>query len=1085
MASNKLEIEIAAIDKAGPVIKGVASDVAAIAPAADKAQDSADGALTSMTQGGTKAADATQSISDQLALVQKAYVGLQAVQGAINMVKGITETADAYNNLGARIKLATGDGAAFSSAMAGISAVAQRTSTGLEATGTLFTKLAQAGKEMGVGQAEALKLTETVNQAIQLSGASASASDAAVTQLVQGLQGGVLRGDEFNSVMEQAPRLAKALADGLGVTTGELRKMAEAGQLSSETVIKALQGQSDVVASEFGKLPDTVGRALTQLDNAWTQYVGETDKATGASTLAAQAIGQLAKNLPAIAGFLIDAGQAAGAFAAIKLGQHFLSIASGATAATGAMVGATGAMGASTVAAGIAARAVAMLSVALRAIPLFGLMALVANLKDVGTWLGETAAKAMGYRDRSKEMAAADQAAAAASAKHAEALKRKNVDLEIANERLTGYSDLVQKQVDRINLSVQALTSEAKSRRDLAQLTGDETEIRKANAAAAELENQAARKGLQTAEIELKFLRETLIEKTSVLAAQGKISAANQTELGEMSKLLGERQQTVDKMRAQASASELLAAKTKLEVDTNKDNSARLGDLKSAYEAVTREVDALRRKKEQGQPVDDALSAKLLQQATALGLYRDAAKDAAAAAQKLAESQKFLADNAGKIEAAQTTLNDAINTGTSVLSASAQAAISSAKGKLDNATASYEAAKASGDEEKAAQLLVEVKKFELELAKANAAAKREEAEGAKLVAAAKQQEAQIAIETAKRLQEELAKATEVTAAMRAMAAEASMNAIAKAGAAKEALAHANAMDAEASAAERAVTAATTNLGAAEAAMARVTSTAGGAASSVNGLGLAIGSMGSNARDAADAANRAMAALSQAGNTTNELAFAAGAAGGAIHYFGEQKLQPLLSALDSAKQRMVDMKASAQDTLNAINDELDDLNKNYDDIEKRRFAQRKADLEAKRDMAKFEGNNQAVAIYTEALSKLEQIAPRKIAEATQRETEARNQELAKARDGTDAYGQPLKSTNSTNAVTAPITYKAEKTTSNEQASTPDNAAKTVKTVNINLSINNSNIGTVDTSPAGSAVMQSFIDALQRSKLSAGS
>ena len=65
--------------------------------------------------------------------------------------------------------------------------------------------------------------------------------------------------------MEQAPRLAKAMADGLGVTTGELRKLAGEGALTTEVVIKALQGQADVVANEFGKLPATVGRALENL----------------------------------------------------------------------------------------------------------------------------------------------------------------------------------------------------------------------------------------------------------------------------------------------------------------------------------------------------------------------------------------------------------------------------------------------------------------------------------------------------------------------------------------------------------------------------------------------------------------------------------------------------------------------------------------------------------------------------------------------------------------------------------------------------------------------------------------------------
>ncbi|ATG92631.1 tape measure protein [Paracidovorax citrulli] len=183
----------------------------------------------------------------------------------------------------------------------------------LEETGVLFTRLTQAGKDAGLNTAAATKqslaLTETINQAIQLSGASAQASSAAITQLVQGLQGGALRGDEFNSVMEQSPRLARALADGLGVTTGELRKMAEAGLLTSDTVIKALQGQSQTVATEFSKLPPTVGRALQDLSTQWTLYVGETDKATGASAAAATAINAVSSNLRTIAGLLIDAGR--------------------------------------------------------------------------------------------------------------------------------------------------------------------------------------------------------------------------------------------------------------------------------------------------------------------------------------------------------------------------------------------------------------------------------------------------------------------------------------------------------------------------------------------------------------------------------------------------------------------------------------------------------------------------------------------------------------------------------------------------------------------------------------------------------
>lgn len=628
---KKVEIEIAAKSTAGPVIKDVANDMASIAPAAGKAQGAAVGALDSMHKRGVKASEAAKSISDQLALVQRAYVALQATQGMQAIASDLAQTADAYNNLAARIQLVTGEGAAFTTSFEAVSAIAQRTSSNLESTGNLFAKLGEAGKSAGLDTqaaiAQSLALTETVNQAVQLSGASAAASDAAITQLIQGLQGGALRGDEFNSVMEQAPRLAKALADGLGVTTGELRKMAEAGQLSSDVVIKALKGQADTVASEFSKLPPTVGRALENLSTSWTLYVGQTDKATGASQAAATVISGLANNLNTVAGYLIDAGQAAGAFAALRLAQHFLSVASGATAAAGAVAGATGAMGASTVAAGLATRAVGLLSVALRAIPMFGLVALVANLKDVGTWLGETAAKAMGYRIRTEEAAVADQAAAIAAAKHAAELRIKNAALDDAIKRQTGYSDLIQKHVDRLTLSAQALSAEAQARKTLASALGDETEIRNANAAAASLQNQADQKNLQAAQLELNFLRETIIEKTALLALGGKISEASQKELSDMSVLLGKRQEAVDKMQAQATASELLAAKTAIEVETSKDNSARLDELKDAYAAVTQEVDALRRKKEAGEPVDDALNKKLIEQAKALALVRDAVND--------------------------------------------------------------------------------------------------------------------------------------------------------------------------------------------------------------------------------------------------------------------------------------------------------------------------------------------------------------------------------------------------------------------------------------------------------------------------
>lgn len=280
--------------------------------------------------------DGVRSVADQLETLRNLSIaGIVGGQTA-QLLRSVTETADAYQNLSSRIRLVTGDGAAFDAAMQGVYEVATRTNSTLEGTGTLFTRIAQAGREIGVSQQQALALTETINQAVQISGASAQASDAAITQLIQGLQSGVLRGEEFNSVMEQAPRLAQALAAGLGVTTGQLRNLAQQGQLTSTTVIRALQSQSAALQAEFGQLPATVGRAITNLQTEWLRFVGSLDQSSGATAAIAQGINTLAANLDTVARLAGIAGAALTANLAVRGAQALRAFAVEAAAAAGA-----------------------------------------------------------------------------------------------------------------------------------------------------------------------------------------------------------------------------------------------------------------------------------------------------------------------------------------------------------------------------------------------------------------------------------------------------------------------------------------------------------------------------------------------------------------------------------------------------------------------------------------------------------------------------------------------------------------------------------------------------------------------------
>ena len=237
-----------------------------------------------------------------------ALAGAMAALGVGLGIRELAQAADSYTNLSARINIATRDGGDFTSAMAGVHQVALATNSSLDATGSLFTRLNTVGKEMGMTQQNTLDLTKTINQAIQTSGGSAEASEAAIQQLIQAMQGGVLRGEEFNSIMEGGYGVAEALAKGLGVTTGELRKMAENGELGAERVYKALLSQKDAVQQTYDSFPLTVSNALQKIATSWQILIGEVDQANGASATAAQWLSTLADNMSLLKPIIDDIG---------------------------------------------------------------------------------------------------------------------------------------------------------------------------------------------------------------------------------------------------------------------------------------------------------------------------------------------------------------------------------------------------------------------------------------------------------------------------------------------------------------------------------------------------------------------------------------------------------------------------------------------------------------------------------------------------------------------------------------------------------------------------------------------------------
>ncbi|MFJ1315664.1 tape measure protein, partial [Acinetobacter baumannii] len=156
-------------------------------------------------------------------------------------------------------------------------------------------------KTLNLTMDDTARLTETVSKAVAISGASAEAADAALVQFGQALASGTLRGEELNSVMEQTPALAKAIAKGMGITVGELRSVAAEGKITSQEIVKALKNVQDEVDALFAKTDITIGQSLTLLNNEITKFVGEAGKGSGAAQALSGSIQLLANNLNLIA----------------------------------------------------------------------------------------------------------------------------------------------------------------------------------------------------------------------------------------------------------------------------------------------------------------------------------------------------------------------------------------------------------------------------------------------------------------------------------------------------------------------------------------------------------------------------------------------------------------------------------------------------------------------------------------------------------------------------------------------------------------------------------------------------------------
>ena len=223
----------------------------------------------------------------------------------VSQLKGF---ADGYTEIQNKLRLVESASISSSKGLNNVFDIALKTNQSINATSGVYQRFAQNAETLKISQAQIASLTETVSKAVAVSGASAGAADAALTQFGQALGSGILRGDEFNSVMEQTPALAKAIATGLGVTTGELRNMAKEGKLTMDVLVPALERAKESVDDQFNTRILTISAAFENLNTSAVKWIGELDKSTGASEAFAKAINEIANHLTIVASLAAGAG---------------------------------------------------------------------------------------------------------------------------------------------------------------------------------------------------------------------------------------------------------------------------------------------------------------------------------------------------------------------------------------------------------------------------------------------------------------------------------------------------------------------------------------------------------------------------------------------------------------------------------------------------------------------------------------------------------------------------------------------------------------------------------------------------------
>lgn len=286
-------------EQVGNIVYQVQMDVANLIEAQRKVNER----LEKMSGGASKAA----SKFDQLQTSINKVAGAIAASIVVDWGRAFLVAADNMSQLNARIERLTGSAAAASQTMQNLMRISSATGGSLQDTAKLWETLSTALRDTGATNGQIIQLTETLQKIGRIGGSSSEEMANALRQFGQSISSGVVRAEEFNSILEQMPELARQIAAGMGVSVGELRQLMLDGKLTAEDALNAIQKQTGSVNSEFEKLPRTLAQANNALTNSFLSMIDSVNQATGASSGMVTVIDSLTAALDRLAGKAISA----------------------------------------------------------------------------------------------------------------------------------------------------------------------------------------------------------------------------------------------------------------------------------------------------------------------------------------------------------------------------------------------------------------------------------------------------------------------------------------------------------------------------------------------------------------------------------------------------------------------------------------------------------------------------------------------------------------------------------------------------------------------------------------------------------